>query len=91
MILPTIADYILRTRKQRRVHQILKVCKEPVHMHVRSEHSQNFVRNNYSKKMNFTFQTKHGNLNATNAYPQLDTSTRPGKLCPINPIANITC
>ena len=24
------------------------------------------------------FQTKHGNLDATSAYPQLDTSARPG-------------
>ena len=26
------------------------------------------------------FQTKHGNLDATNAYPQLDTSTRTGSV-----------
>ena len=37
------------------------------------------------------FQTKHCNLDATNAYPQLDTSTRHRKLCTINPTANITC
>ena len=26
------------------------------------------------------FQTKHDNLEAVNAYPKLDTSTRPGKI-----------
>ena len=36
------------------------------------------------------FQTKHENLDAANAYTQLDTSTRPGKLRMIDPIAKIT-
>ena len=40
------------------------------------------------KEINFR---QHRNLNATNAYPQLHTSTRPGKLCTIDPITNITC
>ena len=33
-------------------------------------------------------QTKHGNLDTTNAYPYLDT--RPKKLCTIDPIMDIT-
>ena len=37
------------------------------------------------------FQTNHSNLDTTNVYPQLDTSTRPMKLRTINPIVNITC
>ena len=37
------------------------------------------------------FQAKCGNLDATNVYTQLDTSTRPGKLHTIDPVMNITC
>ena len=37
------------------------------------------------------FQTKHRNLDAANAYPNLDTSTRTRKVCTIDPIPNITC
>ena len=37
------------------------------------------------------FLTKDSNLDATNVYPQLDTSTRSWKLHMMDPIANITC
>ena len=37
------------------------------------------------------FQTKRGNLEKANTCPQLDTSTKPGKLCTIRTMVPIIC
>ena len=47
-------------------------------------HIHKEIKNLFKK---IKFQTKHGNLDATNAYTQLDTSTRPRKLRTIDPVA----
>ena len=44
-----IADCILQTRKQSRVRQIVKICKEHACLSAVNKHSQNFVGNNRNK------------------------------------------
>ena len=78
---------------KRGMHRNLKVCKERAHVHseyVFTKLCQEY--NYYSKELTSRFRQNMAIwARPMHAYPQLETSARPGKLRMNDPIVNITC